>query len=150
MYYSPTSHKATTVGTLTRRAQFVCDTHNSLTNKTRHLNTASIKNKYSTDFIQCNTHVMLEDSSNSLYRTTATISVHIRDLAYYDLTASELHTITNPCSLNSTCTLNIKDKNKPEDRPGAVCIRSNGQTDRPFIYCRCILPTVLTIIIELH
>lgn len=96
MYYSPTSHKATTVGTLTRRAQFVCDTHDSLTNKTRHLNTASIKNKYSTDFIQCDTRVMLEDSSNSLYRTTATIlyileTSHTTTLQHLSCTQLQTH-----------------------------------------------------------
>ena len=40
--YNPTSHKATAVRTLTRRAQIVCDSHNSLTDKTKHLNTVFI------------------------------------------------------------------------------------------------------------
>ena len=40
--YNPTSHKATMVRTLKRRAQIVCDSHNSLTNKTKHLNTVFI------------------------------------------------------------------------------------------------------------
>ena len=35
---NPTSHKATTVRTLTRRAQIVCDLHDSLTDETKHLN----------------------------------------------------------------------------------------------------------------
>ena len=37
--YNPTSHKATTVRTLTRRAQIVCDPRESLTDETKHLNT---------------------------------------------------------------------------------------------------------------
>ena len=53
--YNPTSHKATTVRTLMRRAQIVCNSHNSLTNETKHLNTVFIKNNYSTDFIKRNT-----------------------------------------------------------------------------------------------
>ena len=71
--YSPTSHKATTVQTLTRRAQIVCNSHDSLTDKTKHLNTGFIKNNYGTDFIECNTYVRLNDSSNHSYTTTATI-----------------------------------------------------------------------------
>lgn len=47
--YNPTSHKATAERTLTRRAQIVCDSHDSLTDETKDLNTFSIKN-YSTDF----------------------------------------------------------------------------------------------------
>ena len=37
--YNPTSQKTTTVQTLTRRAQIVCDSHDSLTDETKHLNT---------------------------------------------------------------------------------------------------------------
>ena len=35
--YNPTSHKATTVRTLTRRGQIVCDSHDSLTDETKPL-----------------------------------------------------------------------------------------------------------------
>ena len=35
--YNPTSHKATTVRTLTRRAQIVCDSDDSLTDEIKHL-----------------------------------------------------------------------------------------------------------------
>ena len=55
--YNPTSHKATTVRTLTRRAPIVCDSHDSLTDETNHLNTVFIKNNYSIDFIKRNTYV---------------------------------------------------------------------------------------------
>ena len=34
--YNPTSHKATTVRTLTRRAQIVCDSDDSLNDETKH------------------------------------------------------------------------------------------------------------------
>ena len=40
--YNPTSHKATTVRTLTRRAQTVCVSHDSLTDETKHLNSVFI------------------------------------------------------------------------------------------------------------
>ena len=42
--YNPTSHKATTVRTLTRRAQIVCDSDESLTDEIKHLNTVFTKN----------------------------------------------------------------------------------------------------------
>ena len=38
--YNPTSHKATTIQTLTRRAQLVCDSTDSLTDETNYLNNA--------------------------------------------------------------------------------------------------------------
>ena len=44
--YNPTSHKASTVPTLTRRAQIVCDSDDSLTEEIKHLNTVFIKNNY--------------------------------------------------------------------------------------------------------
>ena len=37
--YNPTSHKATAVRTLTRRAQIACDSHDSLTDETKDFNT---------------------------------------------------------------------------------------------------------------
>ena len=37
--YNPTSHKATMVRTLTRRAQIFCDSDDSLTDEIKHLNT---------------------------------------------------------------------------------------------------------------
>ena len=71
--YNPTSHKATTVRTLTRRAQIVCDSDDSLTDEIKHLNTVFIKNNYNTDFIKRNTYIRPNDSSNNSYTTTATI-----------------------------------------------------------------------------
>ena len=71
--YNPTSHKATTVRILTRRAQIVCDSDESLTDEIKHLNTVFIKKNYNTDFINCNTYTRPNDSSNNSYTTTATI-----------------------------------------------------------------------------
>ena len=72
--YNPTSHKATTVQTLTRRAQIVCDSDDSLTDEVKHLiNTVFTKNNCNTDFIERNTYIGPNDSSNNSYTTTATI-----------------------------------------------------------------------------
>ena len=54
--YNPTSHKATTIRTLTRRAQLVCDSPNSLQDKTDYLNNVFSKNNYNMDFVRWNTH----------------------------------------------------------------------------------------------
>ena len=65
--------QATSVRTLTRRAQIVCDSHDSLTDETKHLNPVFIKNNHSTGFTGRNTYVRSNDSSNNSYTTRATI-----------------------------------------------------------------------------
>ena len=54
--YNPTSHKATTIQSLTRRAQLVCDSPDNLQDKTNYLNNIFSKNNYNTDFPRQNTH----------------------------------------------------------------------------------------------
>ena len=54
--YNPTSHKATTIQTLTRRAQLVCDSPDSLRDETDYLNNVCSKNNYNMDFVRRNTH----------------------------------------------------------------------------------------------
>ena len=54
--HNPTSHKATTIRTLTRRAQLVCDSPDSLQDETDYLNNVFSKNNYNTDFVRRNTH----------------------------------------------------------------------------------------------
>ena len=44
--YNPTSHKATTIRTLTRRAQLVCDSPDSLTDEIKYLDNVFNKNNY--------------------------------------------------------------------------------------------------------
>ena len=61
------------VRTLTRGAQIVCNADDSLTDEIKHLNTVFIKNNYSMDFIERNTYIRPNDSSNNSYSTTATI-----------------------------------------------------------------------------
>ena len=51
-----TSHKATTIRTLTRRAQLVCDSPDCLQDETDYLNNVFSKNNYNTDFVRRNTH----------------------------------------------------------------------------------------------
>ena len=50
--HNPTSHKATTIRTLTRRAQLVCDSPDSLQDETDYLNNVFSKNNYNTNFVR--------------------------------------------------------------------------------------------------
>ena len=52
--YNPTSHKATTIKALTRRAQLVCDTPDSLRDENRYLKRVFHQNNYNADFIRRN------------------------------------------------------------------------------------------------
>ena len=120
--YNPTSHKATTVRTLTRRAQIVCDSDESLTDEIKHLNTVFTKNNYNTDFIERNNYTRPNDSSNHSYTTTATIP-------YIRGTSETIARILRPYNIRVAhkpiftlrrLLTNVKGKDKPEDRPGAV------------------------------
>ena len=74
--YNPTSHKATTIQTLTRRAQLVCDSTDSLTDETNYLNNVFSKNNYNADFVRRNTYKPAErnaTNANPTPVTTATI-----------------------------------------------------------------------------
>ena len=53
---NPTSHRATTVRTLTRRAQIICDSADSLRDENEHLRQIFHKNDYSDEFIDTNTY----------------------------------------------------------------------------------------------
>ena len=50
--YNPTSHKATTIRTLTKRAQLVCDTPDSFGDENRYLESVFHKNNYNAEFIK--------------------------------------------------------------------------------------------------
>ena len=54
--YNPTSHKATTIRTLTRRAQLVCDSTDSLTDESKYLDNVFSKNNYNPDFVKRNVY----------------------------------------------------------------------------------------------
>ena len=109
--YNPTSHKATTVQTLTRRAQLVCDSTDSLTDETNYLNNEFSKNNYNADFIRRNTYKPAEHNgtnANPTPVTTATIPYNkgtsetiARILQPYNMCCLQTHydfaTATNQC-----------------------------------------------------
>ena len=124
--YNPTSHKATTIRTLTRRPQLVCDSPDSLQYEADYLNNVFSKNNYNTDFVRRNTHSNTDSNTqtnvNSGPVTTATLpyirgtsETIARILQLYNIRVAHKPITTLRCLLT-----NIKDKDKPEDRQGAV------------------------------
>ena len=122
--YNPTSHKATTIRTLTRRAQLVCDSPDSLQDETDYLNNVFSNNNYNTDFVRRNSHSNTDSNTqtNSGPVTTATIpyirgtsETIARTLQPYNIRVAHKPTTT----LRRLLT-NVKDKDKPGDRQGAV------------------------------
>ena len=92
--YNPTSNKVTTIGTLTRRAQLVCDSPDSLQDETDYLNNVFSKNNYNTDFVRQNTHNNTDShtQTNSGPVTTATIS-------YIKGSSETIARILQPCNI---------------------------------------------------
>ena len=67
--YNPTSHKATTIRTLTRRAQLVCHSLDSLQDVTDYLKNLFSKNNYNTDFVRRKTHSNTDSNTQTNVNT---------------------------------------------------------------------------------
>ena len=74
--YNPTSHKATTVKTLTTRAQLVCDTPDSLRDENKYLERVFHKNNYNAVFIRRNIYRPTEaDATNRSPTPVTTMTI---------------------------------------------------------------------------
>ena len=122
--YNPTSHKATTIRTLTRRAQLVCDSLDSLQDESDYLNNVFSKSNYNTDFVRRNTHSNTDSNTqtNSDPVTTGTIlyitgtsETIARILQPYNIRVAH-----KPITTLRRLLTNVKDKDKPDYRQGAV------------------------------
>ena len=71
--YNPTSHKATTIQTLTRRAQLVCDSPDSLADENNYLDNVFNKNNYNKNFVRRNTYKNTGPNATNNNATTVTI-----------------------------------------------------------------------------
>ena len=104
--YNPTSHKATTIQTLTRRAQLVCDSTDSLTDETNYLNNVFSKNNYNADFIRRNTYKpYIKGTSETIAQILQPYNIHVAH---------------KPITTLRQLLTNVKDKDKPNDSLGAV------------------------------
>ena len=124
--YNPTSHKATTIRTLTRRAQLVCDSPDSLQDETDYLNNVFSKTNYNTDFVRRNTHSDIDSNPqtnvNSGPVTTATIP-YIRgtsETIARILQPYNIRVAHKPITTLRRLLTNVKDRDKPEDKQGEV------------------------------
>ena len=115
--YNLTSHKATTIKTLTRRAQLVCNTTDSLSDENKYLDRVFSKNNYNEDFIQRNTHrpTTTEPNNNVTLTTTATIPYISRILQPFIIRVAH-----KPITTLRQLLTNVKDKDEPRNRQGAV------------------------------
>ena len=123
--YNPTSHKATTIRTLTRRAQLVCDSPDSLTDENKYLDNVFNKNNYNRDFVRHNTYRNSEPNATNTNATPVTTAT----IPYIKGTSETIARILQPYNIRVAhkpiTTLrqlltNVKDKDEPSDRRGAV------------------------------
>jgi len=123
--YNPTSHKATTIKTLTRRAQLVCDTPNSLRDKNRYLEHVFHKNNYNAYYIRRNIYRPTEAKAANRNPTPVTTVT----IPYIKGTSETISRILQPYNIpvahKPTATLrhlltNVKDRDEPNNRQGAV------------------------------
>ena len=123
--YNPTSNKVTTIGTLTRRAQLVCDSPYSLQDETDCLNNVFSKNNYNTDFVRRNTHSNTDSNTHTnsgpyIRGTSETIT---RILQPYNIGVAH-----KPITTSRRLLTNVKDKDRTVRRQYT---RSNAATARP-------------------
>ena len=123
--YNPTSHKATTIKTLTRRAQLVRNTTDSLSNENKYLNCVFSKNNFNEDFIQRNTHrptTTTEANDNATPTTTATIPYikGISETISRILQPFNIRVAHKPITTLRQLLANIKDRDEPSNGQGAV------------------------------
>ena len=121
--YNPASHKATTIRTLTRRVQLVCDSPDSLQDETDYLNNVFSKNNYNTDFVRRNTHTDTDSNiqTNSGPVTTATVpyirgtsETIARILQPYNISVAH-----KPITTLRRLLTNVKDKDKTGGQTGS-------------------------------
>ena len=112
--YNPTSHKATTIRTLTRRAQLVCDSPDSLTDENKYLDNVFNKNNYNRDFIRHNTY---RNSKPNATNTNAT-PVTTATIPYIKGTSETIARILQP--------YNIRVAHKPITTLTPLCNRPSG------------------------
>ena len=117
---------STTIWTLTRQKQLVFHSPDSLQDETDYLNNVFSKNNYNTDFVRRNTHSNIDSNTqtnvNSGPVTTATIP-YIRgtsETIARILQPYNIRVAHKPITTLRRLLTNVKDKDKPENRQGAV------------------------------
>ena len=120
-----TSHKATTVQTLTRRAQLVCDSPDSLTDEKKYLDNVFNKNNYNKDFVRRNTYKNTEPNvtNNDATPVTTVTIPHVRgtsETIARILQPYNMGVAQKPITTLRQLLTKVKDKDEPNRRQGAV------------------------------
>ena len=137
-FYNPTSHRATTVRTLTRRAQIICDSADSLRDENDHLRQIFHKNDNSDEFIDTNKYKQNKQNDQCANTETKNELTTV-SMPYIRGTSETITRILKPFNIRiahkPTRTLRhlltkVKDKDDPKDRQGTVyrirCNDCNG------------------------
>ena len=105
--------------------QLVCDSPDSLQDETDYLNNVFSKNNYNTDFVRRNTHSNTDSNAQTNSGPVATANI-----PYIRGTSETITGISQPYNIRVAhkpiittlrrLVTNVKDKDKPEDRQGAV------------------------------
>ena len=108
--YNPTSHKPTTIQTLTRRAQLICDSPDSFADETQYLDNILNKNNHNKD-------KQPRDSCHYCDYTVikGTSEPIERILQHYNIRVAH-----KPITTLRQLLMNVKDRDEPNHRQGAV------------------------------
>ena len=122
--YNPSSRKAKTIRTLTRRALLVCNSHDSLAGEHKYLDNVFSKNNYNCDFVTRNTYRTEPNETNTNLKPTTTVTIpYIKgtsEIIARILQPYNIRVAHRPITTLRKLLTNVKDKDQPRDRQGAV------------------------------
>ena len=125
--YNPTSRKATvtTIQTLTRRAQLVCDSADGLADENNYLDNVFNKNNYNKDFVRRNTYKNTEPNvtNNDATPVTTVTIPYVRgtsETIARILLPYNIRVAHKPITTLRQLLTKVKDKDEPNPRQGAV------------------------------
>ena len=123
--YNPTSHKATTIQTLTRQAQLVCDSADRLADENNYSDNVFNKNNYNKDFVRRNTYKNTEPNvtNNDATPVTTVTIPYVRgtsETIARILQPYNIRVAHKPITTLRQLLTKVKDKDEPNRRQGAV------------------------------
>ena len=115
---------ASTIRTLTRRALLVCNSHDSLADERKYLDNVFSKNNYNCDFVTRNTYRTEPNETNTNLTPTTTVTIpYIKgtsEIIARILQPYNIRVAHRPITTLRKLLTNVKDKDQPRDRQGAV------------------------------